>query len=97
MKLLVDENLSPRLAAWLRREGLEGLHVREVSLQRTLDTVIRNTMGATGWIIVTKDDDFVRMQRPTDGPVLHLICGNLRRAELVRRFAACWPELREWL
>ena len=37
------------------------------------------------------------MQRPTDTPVIHLTCCNLRRAELIASFAACWPELRRRL
>lgn len=93
MKFVVDENLPPKLAAWLRDQGFEAVHVFDVALDRTPDPRIRNAAAQAGWVIVTKDNDFVRLQRLADGPLLFLTCGNLPRAELMRAVAAEWSEL----
>lgn len=94
MRLLVEENLPPWLAAWFRDTGEDALHVYDLGLDHVADTSIRDLAREALRIVVTKDDDFLRIQRSHDTAVLLLTCGNLRRAELIRRFAACWPELR---
>lgn len=58
MKLLVDENLSPRVAAILRDAGHDAFHVSSVGLGNTDDEVILSAAVDDGFIIVTADVDF---------------------------------------
>lgn len=52
--------------------------MREFDLQKALDAAIWSLARQDGYIIVTKDDDFVQMSAVHGGPpkVLHLRIGN---------------------
>lgn len=58
MKLLVDENLSRRVASTLRDAGHDAVHVTTVGLANTDDEVILRSAADDGRIIVTADADF---------------------------------------
>jgi predicted nuclease of predicted toxin-antitoxin system len=58
MKLLVDENLSARVAAMLRDGGHDAVHVTAVGLGSTDDEVILRAAAHDGSIVVTADADF---------------------------------------
>lgn len=58
MKLLVDENLSGRVASTLRDAGHDAVHVTTVGLANTDDDVILRSAADDGRIIVTADADF---------------------------------------
>ncbi len=58
MKLLFDENLSPRLVADLTSEFPESLHVRDIGLERAVDESIWGYARDNGFVIVSKDSDF---------------------------------------
>ena len=58
MKLLFDENLSPRLPALLADIFPASAHVRELNLQATTDTIIWELAQKEGFTIVSKDSDF---------------------------------------
>jgi predicted nuclease of predicted toxin-antitoxin system len=58
VKLLFDQNLSPRLVAQLADLFPGSLHVREVGLARATDEVVWNFALERGFAIVTKDSDF---------------------------------------
>ncbi|HWH30095.1 MAG TPA: DUF5615 family PIN-like protein [Mycobacteriales bacterium] len=58
MKLLVDENLSARVASTLRNAGHDAVHVTAIGLANTDDNVILRSAADTGRIIVTADADF---------------------------------------
>ena len=58
MKLLFDENLSPRLPELLSAEFPESRHVRDEGLKGADDLDIWRHAARTGLVIVTKDDDF---------------------------------------
>jgi predicted nuclease of predicted toxin-antitoxin system len=57
MKLLLDQNLSPRLTS-LRGVFDEVVHVRHVGMQSADDRSIREYAERNGFIVVTKDADF---------------------------------------
>lgn len=57
MRLLVDENLSPRVARLLREAGHEAAHVVEVGLGNTDDPLILGAAADDARIIVTADTD----------------------------------------
>ena len=58
MKLLFDENLSPRLPSLLADIFPDSAHVRDFNLQATTDTVIWELAKKEGFTIVSKDSDF---------------------------------------
>lgn len=58
MKLLFDQNLSPRLTRMLADIYPESIHVREIGLRDADDLVIWQYARAQGFVIVSKDSDF---------------------------------------
>ena len=58
MKLLFDQNLSPRLVDLLVDVFPESSHVQLVSLDRATDEVVWQYARKHGFTIVTKDSDF---------------------------------------
>ena len=58
MRFLVDANLSPRVAEWLRSQGHEAVHVFDRGLTQAGDHPILEE-AATRWqILLTSDLDF---------------------------------------
>lgn len=58
MKLLFDENLSPRLVDLLAGQFPESIHVRDVGMTGAPDARIWDFAREHGFVIVSKDDDF---------------------------------------
>jgi predicted nuclease of predicted toxin-antitoxin system len=58
VKLLFDENLSPRLVATLADLFPGSVHVREVDLKSAADTRLWDYAKAGGFVIISKDADF---------------------------------------
>ena len=91
MRFLVDQQLPPALALWLRREGHQADHTHSVGLGASDDRVIWAHARQTGSIIVTKDADFASMRRRSDDPqVVWLRMGNASTEEIIGRFETGW-------
>jgi len=58
MKLLFDQNLSPRLPQLLADIYADSIHVREVGLRDAVDAAIWDYARLHGFAIVSKDSDF---------------------------------------
>jgi predicted nuclease of predicted toxin-antitoxin system len=58
VKLLLDENLYPRLVELLRDSFPDAIHVRDVGLASADDDAIWKCAASHARIIVTKDEDF---------------------------------------
>ena len=58
VRLLFDQNLSPRLAGLLAAEFPGSAHVRDVGLAAAPDPVIWAHAAAGGFAVVSKDADF---------------------------------------
>jgi predicted nuclease of predicted toxin-antitoxin system len=58
MKLLFDQNLSPRLPRLLADIYADSIHVREVGLRDAVDAAIWDYAKLHGFVIVSKDSDF---------------------------------------
>jgi len=90
VKLLFDENLSPRLADLVAAEYPESIHVRAVGLLGAEDARIWEHGRIHGFAIVSKDNDF-RQRSVLEGPppkVIWLDIGNAGTraiADLLRR------------
>jgi predicted nuclease of predicted toxin-antitoxin system len=58
VRLLIDANLSPKVAAALNENGIESLHVADVGLLTADDPAILDYAAANGFVIVSADTDF---------------------------------------
>lgn len=58
MKLLFDENLSPRLPALLADLYPESSHLESAGLRGATDTAVWEYAKAEGYVLVSKDNDF---------------------------------------
>lgn len=95
MRFLIDAQLPPALATWLRAKGHEAATVREISLRDASDSIIWKRATDEGRIIVTKDEDFASMAAAEEnGPkVLWVRTGNLVNRLLLARFERAWDEI----
>ena len=93
MKLLFDENVSPKLAELVGDEYPGSIHVRDAGLQGAGDLLIWEYARDHGFVIVSKDDDFRQRSFFEGAPpkVVWLQVGNAGTAaiaELLRGEAA---------
>jgi predicted nuclease of predicted toxin-antitoxin system len=89
MKFLVDAQLPRRLVSRLREAGHEAIHTLDLPLgNRTPDSLINELSFLEGYVVVTKDTDFVNSfllhQRPSK--LLLVSTGNIRNSELESLF-----------
>jgi len=69
VRLLVDANLSPRVAAHLNGAGFEAVHVADVGLLTAADDVILTYADSNGLVIVSADTDFGELMAASRGAV----------------------------
>ena len=61
MKLLIDQNLSPKLAGSFRDKFSNTVHLQNLGLDVAEDLVVWEYAKSNGFTIVTKDSDFNNM------------------------------------
>lgn len=95
MRFLVDAQLPPALARWLGDRGHAATAVRDAGLRESDDGSIRNFAQAGGWVLITKDDDFVeRSLDSAEGPpVVWLRIGNCTNRVLFAWLEPLLPEI----
>ncbi len=89
MKFLVDAQLPRRLVSRLREAGYEAIHTLDLPLgNQTPDSTINDLSIREGYVVVTKDADFVNSfhlyRRPAK--LLLISTGNIRNSELETLF-----------
>lgn len=60
MRFLVDAQLPPALARFLAGQGYDAAAVRDLGLREANDDLIWGHAKREGYIVVTKDEDFVQ-------------------------------------
>jgi predicted nuclease of predicted toxin-antitoxin system len=90
MKLLFDENLSPKLSTRLSDIFPDSLHVRDVGMKATIDPIVWNYAKDNDLMIVSKDADMHDLSLVFGNPpkVIWLRLGNcstLQVENLLRR------------
>ena len=86
MKLLFDENLSPKLPHLLATQFPGSLHLRDCSLKGATDEAIWECAESNNFTIVSKDSDFYQRSLFYGSPpkFVWLRIGNCTRDDLVR-------------
>jgi predicted nuclease of predicted toxin-antitoxin system len=86
LKLLVDENLPPRLASDLADLFPESVHVGYVGLGSTGDSAIWEYARTRGFAFLTKDKDFANLSIARGAPpkVILLQTGNCSTVKIIR-------------
>lgn len=67
MRLLIDANLSPKVARALGKSGLDAVHVGDVGLLTAPDRSILDYAAANDLVIVSADSDFSDMLAASRG------------------------------
>ena len=89
MKFLVDAQLPRRLARWLRENGFDAIHTRELrAANRTPDSVINEISIREKRAVITKDAEFVSSFTVSGEPykLLLVSTGNIKNSELEELF-----------
>ena len=99
MKFLVDAQLPPALAVWLREAGHDAQAVRELGLREAEDAQIWYHALKTGAVLITKDEDFpARAQQTEPAPVVvWLRIGNSSNRALRQWFLPQLPQVLAWI
>ncbi len=84
MKLLFDENLSPKLPSRLSDLFPNSLHVRDVSMKATTDPIVWDYAKDNSLIIVSKDADMHDLSLVFGNPpkVIWLRLGNCSTSQV---------------
>jgi len=84
VKLLFDENVSPRLVGGLSDVFPRSVHVRDVGLSRASDAAIWDYARDRGMTIVSKDSDFHQASflRGSPPKVIWIRRGNCTTADI---------------
>ena len=97
MRFLVDAQLPPALARWLREQGHEATHVVDIGLQGADDLTIAARAETDGAVLMSKDEDFVTLRLPDRFSLVWLRCGNARNPVLMAWIAPRWALLERML
>ena len=84
MRLLFDENLSPDLPKQIAGIFPSSAHIRDVGLLGADDVVIWRLAAEKGFVLVTKDDDFVELSILRGAPpkIILIGLGNCRTSAI---------------
>ena len=85
MKFWIDAQLSPALAPWITDTfAVEAFSVQRLGLRDASDERIFFAARAEKAIVITKDQDFVRLLEKLGPPpqVIWVTCGNISNAQM---------------
>ena len=95
MTIWLDAQLSPALAPWIAKTfSIEAVAVRDLSLRDAMDEEIFAAARDATAIVMTKDNDFVRLVEQHGAPpqVIWLTCGNTSNAHLKELLEEALPQ-----
>ncbi|HDN80369.1 MAG: hypothetical protein DRI61_14910 [Chloroflexi bacterium] len=78
MKFLVDMDISPKTATYLRSLGYDAVHLHELGLDRLPDSSILKKARTEGRILITHDLDFSELMAASGAKLPSVIVFRLR-------------------
>ena len=95
MRLLFDQNLSPKLVNRLADLFPGSSHVQDAGLDRASDDQVWNYAEVNGFAVVTKDEDYNNLSviRGFPPKVIWLQLGNCTTNEVETAFRDRFPEI----
>ena len=84
MRFLVDMNLAIEVAVWLRAQGHDAIHLREVRLNELGDQAVLAKAAAEKRVVVTFDLDFADIAAAAGAAPVAVILLRLRSAQTAR-------------
>ena len=99
MKLLLDQNISRRVAESLRSPAVEIRHVSSFGLGSSTDRQIWDFARQNGFAIVSKDADFHHMSFTVGAPpkMIWLRLGNCSTTQIVRCIRANFSAVADFI
>jgi predicted nuclease of predicted toxin-antitoxin system len=95
MKIWIDAQLSPAIAAWINRtyDDIEAQSVRAVGLRDALDPEIFEEARNQNVAVMTKDSDFIQLVEQHGPPpqIIWVTCGNTSNAKMRRILSKTLP------
>lgn len=97
MKLLFDQNLSPRLASRLNDLFPDSNHVYPLGLDHVLDSEVWDYARDNGFIMVSKDADFSELSLLHGHPpkLIWLRLGNCTTAQIERLLRSSYEAIEQ--
>ena len=92
--IIIDAQLSPRLARWISDEmGIASTDLRSLGLRDADDIVIFQYARAHDAVVMTKDADFVGLLERLGPPpkVIWITCGNTTNSHMCQILATMLP------
>jgi predicted nuclease of predicted toxin-antitoxin system len=93
MKYLIDAQLPPGLVRWFEGCGFEAAHVFDLGLGASGDAEIAALAEKDGYVLVSKDEDFLTLRLPDRFAVLWLRCGNTTNRALTEWMDERWERV----
>jgi predicted nuclease of predicted toxin-antitoxin system len=99
IKLLTDENISPRVVSFLRRNGFDVLDVKDLGLNGTSDQILLDLAFKEQRFVVTHDADFGTLAINNEQPCYGILYLRLMKQnapnviEVLKAFIAMNPVL----
>jgi len=99
MKYIVDAQLPPALARYLSSNGEDAIHVLDIDMMESSDSLIWDYALKEERVIITKDEDFqVRASISTTYPtIIWVRIGNCSKKILISFFKEKWDQIQQEL
>lgn len=88
--------LPPRLSIWLKQHGQAAIHASDLPGGTTLpDSTLWEMARRDGWILVSKDSDFLDMMLVNGSPprLVYIALGNCSNARLIAHLESQWDRI----
>jgi predicted nuclease of predicted toxin-antitoxin system len=93
IRFIIDQQLPPMLVERLRQSGHDAIHVREIGLTAAKDSTIWEHAAKHGYVVISKDRDFVPAGGVERSPLVWIRCGNVTNAALWRLLSRMLPDI----
>lgn len=101
MKIWIDAQLSPSLAAWINRtfDDVQAKSVKALGLRDASDIEIYEKAKLDNAIVMSKDDDFIQLidQKGSPPKLIWITCGNTSNTKMREILSKTFPKAKKLL